>query len=74
MVPDDWEQEPSLRAAYFEGYGREPDEREVRQVDLLVLLGAVGAVWWSADHGDVEYETYGRELITHLRQRMGGEP
>ncbi len=70
MVPDDWEREPALRTAFFQGYGRDLDEQATRQLDLLVLLGAVGAIWWSADHGDAAFEAYGHDLVARMRGRM----
>lgn len=61
-----WRRRPDLRASFLEGYGRQltaDEERALRQVSALWALSTVG---WAREHGDSEFEHFGREVLEWL--------
>ncbi len=70
MAFDDWAEEPALRMAFFDGYGRMPSSAEEHQLDLICLANAVATVSWATRQGDLEFAHFGREVITELRGRL----
>jgi len=67
MLHDHWLKAPSLREAFFEGYGRTPTDLEWRQAYQVSLITAVGGVSWSSTHGDEQFETHNRAVIERLK-------
>ena len=68
MAEDHWHADPTLREAFFLGYGREPSEVEERQIRALVVVnGAVGAIAWGGQRGDSAFVAKGRAILERLR-------
>jgi thiamine kinase-like enzyme len=67
MTLDHWWRRPALRDAYFDGYGREPSEKERRQAGMVSLVNAIGGVPWAIGHGDTQFEAHNRRVIATLR-------
>ena len=70
MVCDHWRREPALRSAFYEGYGRFPSRCEERQVKLIALVNAVGAIPWAHEHNDAEFASIGHQAIAWLRLQL----
>lgn len=67
MVYDHWHGRPQLREAYFEGYGREPTESELLQLDVICLVGAIASISWANTHNDVNFANISRAVIERIR-------
>ena len=70
MVVDHWLDEPVMRSAFYQDYGRFPSSCEERQVKLIALANVVGSVPWAIEHGDAEFAEFGRRAITWLRSEL----
>ncbi|MFE2695164.1 phosphotransferase [Streptomyces mirabilis] len=58
-----WVGRPDLRAAFFEGYGRELAHKEERSLRCLAALDAVSAISWGVPHHDPETVARGRATL-----------
>jgi hypothetical protein len=70
VAQDHWLTAPELRAAFFEGYGRVPGEREERQLKIIVLMNAAGTVSWATEHDDHAFAELGRRTIEQLKVEL----
>jgi len=58
-----WVHRPDLVAAFFEGYGRRPDEQ---QLFVAYAEYALGAILWGHDYAFYGFEREGREALVYL--------
>ena len=68
----DWQGNPALREAFWDGYGRMPAAD-----DLALLIGgyaltAMSTIIWAHEHNDQAFEGWGRELLAGLMRRTYG--
>ncbi|MGW8876937.1 aminoglycoside phosphotransferase family protein [Streptomyces mirabilis] len=63
-----WVGRPDLRAAFFEGYGRELADKEERSLRCLAALDAVSAISWGVPHHDPEIVARGRATLARLER------
>ncbi|MFD7480083.1 aminoglycoside phosphotransferase family protein [Streptomyces sp. NPDC059837] len=66
-----WVGRPDLRAAFFEGYGRELTDKEERSLRCLSALDAASAISWGVPHHDPEIVERGRATLARLER---GDP
>lgn len=62
-----WVEQPSSRAAFFEGFGRPLTEVEELGLRQLGVLHGYQSLVWGREHGDVHFERLGLEI---LRRRL----
>jgi Ser/Thr protein kinase RdoA (MazF antagonist) len=67
-----WQDQPGLREAFWDGYGRTPAAD-----DLALLIGgyaltAMSTIIWARQHGDEPFERWGREVLEGLMRRAYG--
>ncbi len=55
MLHDHWSKEPAYGDAFYSGYGHRPTASELRQLQLISLINAVGGLPWTLDHGDTDF-------------------
>jgi Ser/Thr protein kinase RdoA (MazF antagonist) len=70
MWNDEWVSRPDLKEAFFDGYGRNPTQIEVRQVQLICLRMAIGTVSWATRYGDLPFARWARGAIERLKREM----
>ncbi len=70
MAFDHWSENPQLRTAYFDGYGRVPNPVEERQLKLICLANAIGTVSWATEHGDTAFAQFGRRTLMLLKHSL----
>jgi aminoglycoside phosphotransferase (APT) family kinase protein len=70
MAQDHWVHSPELRDAFFEGYGRVPDSRGVRQLNFISMANALGAVSWGTKFGDSDFVELARQMIKRLKNEL----
>ena len=63
LVHGAWRGRHDRRAAFLEGYGSTPDERELRVVSAL---HGVATAAWGREHGDPAYRAEGRRVLAEL--------
>lgn len=63
-----WVGRPDLRAAFFEGYGRELTDKVERSLRCLAALDAVSAISWGVPHHDPEIVARGRATLARLER------
>ncbi|MFD5757695.1 aminoglycoside phosphotransferase family protein [Streptomyces sp. NPDC127044] len=63
-----WVGRPDLRAAFFEGYGRELADKEERSLRCLAALDAVSAISWGVPHHDPEIVARGHATLARLER------
>ena len=63
-----WPGRPDLKAAFFDGYGRNLTSDEEALLERCAALGALTTIGWAHEHGDVPFEQYGRDLLARLRR------
>ncbi|WP_147474122.1 MULTISPECIES: hypothetical protein [Streptomyces] len=68
-----WVGRPDLRAAFFEGYGRELTDKVERSLRCLAALDAVSAISWGVPHHDPEIVARGRATLARLERGMPRE-
>lgn len=62
----DWPDAPDLRDAFFDGYGRHPDEQDWAQfTGYVAYLGAITVVW-AHEHNDPDFAAKGRAWLHSL--------
>ena len=66
MEFDVWHADPSLRDAFFAGYGRGLTDRDRAQLRLAVLIHAVASAGWAAERQDLHFEGLGRRVVERL--------
>lgn len=64
-----WAGRPDLRDAFFEGYGRAPDEAELAGLDAEAALGHISTIVWATEVGDAAFAEEGRAALRHHRQQ-----
>lgn len=69
MAYDHWHRNPTLRDAFFEGYGRTPTDIERLQLDAICLVGAIASIAWAESHNDPTFAEVSRDIITRIRAR-----
>ena len=57
-----WKDNPELEAAFFEGYGADPRDREPSRI--LQVREAIGTEAWACKVGDTAFEQQGHRMIT----------
>lgn len=67
---DHWLKQPELRDAFFEGYGREPSDKEETQLKLICLANAVGSIPWAIEHDDVQFTDFARRALERLKSEL----
>lgn len=61
---------PELRAAFLDGYGRDPeDDQDSWRLDQL--LQSLGTIVWAHDVGDAPFEDAGRRMLERVIERFG---
>ena len=65
----DWRARPDLAAAFFAGYGREPDDADRHLADGYVAYLAVSTIVWAHRHDDIPFAD---EARTWLRELTAG--
>lgn len=68
MWSDVWRERPFLEAAFWEGYGRTLKEEERGILERLAALNALSTVVWAKEHGDEEFEAFGRGVLERLKR------
>lgn len=69
MAEDHWHHDPTMREAFFLGYGRQPTEVEERQIrSLAAANAAIGAIGWGGQRGDTAFVAKGRAILDRMRQ------
>ncbi len=67
MAEDHWHRDPSLRQAFFLGYGHEPSEVEQRQIRAIAAANsAIGAIAWGGQRDDTEFVAKGRAILDRM--------
>lgn len=61
-----WIDHPSLRDAFFAGYGRTIDEADLPIVRAARGRWAIGTIVWSREHADAPFEQLGRDALADL--------
>lgn len=61
-----WWRRPALRAAFLDGYGRDPTEDESRLLLRTAALVAVGRVVWGSEHRLPDVTANGRRALAWL--------
>ena len=68
MQQDHFYREPALKESFFDGYGHQLTDGEERHLQLLSMVGAIGAVPWAIEYGDKRFAQNSREIVERLRQ------
>jgi Ser/Thr protein kinase RdoA (MazF antagonist) len=63
----EWVDRPELRDAFFDGYGRAPDERELAAIEALAALAHVSTIVWATEVGDEPFADEGRARLARAR-------
>ena len=61
-----WVEDPSLRKAFLDGYGRRLEPADEQRLELLCLLHGLVTTTWAHRHGDRELSAQGRQIIERL--------
>lgn len=68
MAEDHWFHDPSLREAFFLGYGSSPSEVEERQLRAITAVNsAIGAIAWGGQREDWDFVAKGRGILDRMR-------
>lgn len=59
----DWRVRPTLTAAFFDGYGRDPRDDEREALFAASSIGHLCTIVWSDEHEDVSFGDYGRRSL-----------
>ena len=65
---DEWQDRPELAAAFFDGYGRRPDEVAERWLEGLAMLGHLTTIVWADEHDDAPFAAEAREHLAAARR------
>lgn len=68
LATQQWRVDPALEAAFFAGYGEDPRDPELW--DLELLCEAIGVAAWSYRVGDEDFEARGHAQIADALARM----
>ena len=71
MEYDHFHNEPHLRDAYFEGYGRGPSDSERLQLNAISLVTAIASIPWAIAHDDAYFAELSRTQIERIRTAVG---
>jgi hypothetical protein len=63
----EWVERPALRDAFFDGYGRSPDELELAAIHALAALAHVSTIVWATVVGDEAFAEEGRARLARSR-------
>lgn len=66
LVCGPWAEDPGLRTAFFEGFGRRLTAVEEAALRCLCAVDAASAVSWGVPHGDEEVVARGRATLARL--------
>jgi len=72
MAFSNWWDEPALRDAFLDGYGRRPSAEEFRLLLHSGALTAVSRVVWGAQHGLPQVSEDGRRILARVRAHRPG--
>ena len=67
LIDGPWQRRPGLEEAFWDGYGRMPDERETALVTAMRAMYALGTVAWARAHDDAAFESGGWRVLRRLR-------
>jgi hypothetical protein len=62
----EWRGRPDLEAAFFEGYGRLPDDEDRLVLRAYVALSTLAIIAWSVAHDDAAFEAEARSVLSDL--------
>ncbi|MBE7701713.1 hypothetical protein H9623_15575 [Oerskovia sp. Sa1BUA8] len=65
----EWRGRPDLEAAFFEGYGRVPDDEDRLVLRAYVALSTLAIIAWSVAHDDPGFEAEARSVLAGLVAR-----
>jgi hypothetical protein len=68
LAAQQWRRDPSLEAAFLEGYGHDPRDPEVWAIDQL--REAVGTAVWAFQVGETAFEAQGHRMLTEALARF----
>ena len=58
-----WQGRPDLAAAFWDGYGRVPDDRDAALIAATTALYALGTIVWARSQADAETEAHGWHVL-----------
>jgi Ser/Thr protein kinase RdoA (MazF antagonist) len=61
-----WHRRPALAEAFWDGYGRQPDDTELELLDGIAAQAALTTVVWAREHHDAAFERYGWATLGRL--------
>ena len=70
---DRWQERPDLKESFFEGYGKALTADDEGLMRRFAAFGAVITITWAANHGDDEFEQFGRSLLARLKAEAKDE-
>ncbi|MFC8523417.1 phosphotransferase family protein [Pseudarthrobacter sp. NPDC057230] len=68
LTVQQWQQAPSLEAAFLRGYGEDPRSQSVWRMNLL--REAVGTAVWARFVGDEAFESQGHRMLHQALQNF----
>lgn len=67
LIDGPWLARPDLEEAFWDGYGKRPDDASSGLLVALRALRALGTIAWGAAHRDGAFEAAGRRVLRRLR-------